>query len=173
MLDPAPDRGMVDGQASFRHQLLKVTQAQAESAVPSDARNDDVRLELSLPEQRWPAGPHGVNLPNSQMQHFPKISPEDCDDLSGSNRAIDKTGRVRHRYHLELGCSGGRERSARLGLRAAIARRGRTALEISAVVVGVRAASRLPDGGSSVSEVRSRTSLSGVGGTIPDKVDDL
>src|ERR1044071_8895426 len=70
MLDPAPDGGMVDGQASFRHQLLKVTQAQAESAVPSDAHDDDVRLELSLPEQRWPAGLHGVTLPNSQMQHF-------------------------------------------------------------------------------------------------------
>src|SRR5215472_7745910 len=61
---------MVDGQASLRHQFLKVSQAQAESAVPPDAGHDDVRLELSLPEQRWTAGPHGVTLPNSQLQHF-------------------------------------------------------------------------------------------------------
>jgi len=70
-LGPAPDGGMVDGQASLRHQLFNLSQAQAESAVPSDARNDDVRLELSLPEQRWAAGRHGITLSNAQMQHFP------------------------------------------------------------------------------------------------------
>src|SRR5215472_18872542 len=61
---------MVDGQASLRHQFLKVSQAQAESAVPPDAGHDDVRLELSLPEQRWTAGLHGLNLSISQLQHF-------------------------------------------------------------------------------------------------------
>jgi len=61
---------MVDRQAALCHQFFKVSQAQAEPAVSPDAGHDDVRLELSLPEQRWTAGPHGVTLPNSQLQHF-------------------------------------------------------------------------------------------------------
>jgi hypothetical protein len=43
--------------------FFKVAQAQAESAVPPDASHDDLRLEISLPEQRWTAGVHAVTLP--------------------------------------------------------------------------------------------------------------
>jgi hypothetical protein len=70
-LGPTPDRHMVDGQASLRHKLFQIAQAQAEAQVSADAGHDQVRLELSLPEQRWTAATHGATLANSQLQHFP------------------------------------------------------------------------------------------------------
>ena len=55
---------------ALRHQFFDVTQAQTEAAVPPNSRDDDRRLELAFPEQRRPAGPHRVTLPDPQMQHF-------------------------------------------------------------------------------------------------------
>src|SRR5689334_12896831 len=92
-LCPAPNRGVINGQTAFRHEFFHVPEAQAESEIPAHAGDDHLGLELALPEQRWPARLHPVNLPDPQMQHFraglyARVSTNDQQSLTMQNRAM-------------------------------------------------------------------------------------
>ena len=52
-LDPAPDRGMVSRQASFREEFLDITIGERKSEVPAHCTGDHRGFEVAPFEQRW------------------------------------------------------------------------------------------------------------------------
>jgi hypothetical protein len=57
-LDPAPDRDMIDRQASLRHDLLQVAIRQRIPQIPANAEEDDRIFEVPSPEQCWSLSGH-------------------------------------------------------------------------------------------------------------------
>ena len=62
MLDPAPDRDVIHGQATFRHDFFQIPIAQRISQVPAYAKHDDDIGEVSPTECRWSRSAHRITL---------------------------------------------------------------------------------------------------------------
>ena len=71
-LDPAPDRELVDGHISLNHKLLEVSKAETIPQIPTDTHENDLSLEMTSLELRWPVPSHSApayQTARSAMQH--------------------------------------------------------------------------------------------------------
>jgi hypothetical protein len=67
MLDPAPNGGVVDRQAAFRHHFFQVAVAERVPRIPpdaQDAQDDNHVLKVSPPEQHRAVLAHRLTVPN-------------------------------------------------------------------------------------------------------------
>jgi hypothetical protein len=60
MQNPPSDRGMIHGQPSLGHHLLKIAIAEWVPQVPADTQSNDFVAEVSSTEQRWPVRTHSL-----------------------------------------------------------------------------------------------------------------
>jgi hypothetical protein len=67
-LNPAPDRDVVNGQTSFRHDFLQVAIGQRVSQIPSHTENNHDVLEVSSTEQCRPPLAHRVTVSDDPRQ---------------------------------------------------------------------------------------------------------
>jgi hypothetical protein len=64
-LHPAPNRRVIDAQASFCHQLFQITIAERETEIPADAKGDDLIREVFSPKEPRPILLHPTTLPKA------------------------------------------------------------------------------------------------------------
>ena len=72
-LHPAPNRRVIDAQASFCHEFFQITIAERETEIPADAKGDHLIREVSSPKEPRPILLHPATLPKawpSCSQHF-------------------------------------------------------------------------------------------------------
>jgi hypothetical protein len=100
MLDPPPDRDVIHGQASLRHDLFPIPIAQLISQVPADAKHDDDIGQVSPTECRWLGSAHAITLPDDLgpiCNTFPHL-PRKLMDFKRSHPAGQRT--VARKVHL-------------------------------------------------------------------------
>jgi len=74
VLNPAPYRRVVHGQAALGHHFFKITVAQRVSQIPSHAQQDDLVFEVSPTEQSRPIlshSSHPIRTASRRLQQIP------------------------------------------------------------------------------------------------------
>src|SRR5262245_47849369 len=74
-LNPTPDRDMIDGEASLRHDLLQVAVCQGIAQIPPNAQENNYVFKMPTAEQCWPSSGHVQLKPHSQQIRKGQLPP--------------------------------------------------------------------------------------------------
>ena len=68
VLDPAPDRDVVNGEVPLGHDLLQIAVGEGVSQVPSNAQQDNRIFEMPAAEQCWSSSGHDTRYQISSVR---------------------------------------------------------------------------------------------------------